>query len=135
MSNNIVSFLNDNPIQYLATIGLDNKPKIRPFQFMLEDNGKLYFCTSNKKEIFKELKNNPYVEISIADKNFSWLRLNGKVVFSNDENIKKKILENSPLVKSIYKNFDNPIFEVFYLAEAKGTISTLSTSTPKIYSL
>lgn len=135
MSNNIVSFLNDNPIQYLATIGLDNKPKIRPFQFMLEDNGKLYFCTSNKKEIFKELKNNPYVEISIADKNFSWLRLNGKVVFSNDKNIKKKILENSPLVKSIYKNFDNPIFEVFYLTEAKGSISTLSTSTPKIYSL
>ena len=54
--NEVIKFLNENPIQYFATIGLDNKPKIRPFQFMLEDNNKLYFCTSNQKEIYKELQ-------------------------------------------------------------------------------
>jgi uncharacterized pyridoxamine 5'-phosphate oxidase family protein len=133
--NEVIKFLNENPIQYFATIGLDNKPKIRPFQFMLEDNNKLYFCTSNQKEIYKELQKNPYIEICISDKNFAWLRLNGKVVFSKDENIKKKIIENNPLVKSIYKEFSNPIFEIFYLEDAKGSISTLSTSAPKIYSL
>ena len=53
--NDIVDFLNNSRIQYLATIGLDGKPKVRPFQFMFEMDGKLWFCTSNQKEVFKEL--------------------------------------------------------------------------------
>lgn len=40
--NEVVKFLTENPVQYFATIGLDGKPKVRPFQFMLEYGGKLY---------------------------------------------------------------------------------------------
>ena len=43
--NEVVKFLTENPVQYFATIGLDGMPKVRPFQFMLEKGGKLYFCT------------------------------------------------------------------------------------------
>ena len=47
----VVQFLKDNTVQYFATVGLDGRPKARPFQFMLENEGKLYFCTSNEKEV------------------------------------------------------------------------------------
>lgn len=56
----IVNFLYENPVQYLATIGLDGNPKNRPFQFMPEDDGKLYFCTANTKEVHKEMQKNRY---------------------------------------------------------------------------
>jgi len=65
----IVKFLRENPVQYLATTGLDGKPKVRPFQFMLENEGKLYFCTSNKKKVYEELKKKPlYRVINIISK-------------------------------------------------------------------
>lgn len=50
--NEVIEFLNENPVQYLATVDLDGKPRVRPFQFMLEEEGKLYFCTNNQKNVF-----------------------------------------------------------------------------------
>ena len=128
-------FLRKSQVQYLATIGIDGKPKVRPFQFMLEEGGKLYFCTSNEKKVYKEIKNQPYIEFCASGENFSWLRLNGKVVFSQDIDIKSKILDGNPIVKSIYKTPDNPIFEVFYLDEASATIADFSGEPPKTFNL
>ena len=108
--NEVLNFLKSNPVQFLATVGLDNKPKVRPFQFMLEKDGKLFFCTSNEKEVYKEIKSNPYVELCSSSLESVWVRLHGKVVFKNDPDIKSKILENNPLIKSIYQTPDNPIF-------------------------
>ena len=39
-----VEFLNENPVQYLATVGRDGKAKCRPFMFAGEVDGKLWFC-------------------------------------------------------------------------------------------
>ena len=131
----VTDFLEQSQVQYMATIGLDGKPKVRPFQFMLEEGGKLYFCTSNEKNVYKEIENQPYVEFCASGENFSWLRLKGKVVFSQDIAIKSKILDGSPIVKTIYKTPDNPIFEVFYLDEASATIADFSGQPPRTFDL
>lgn len=128
----IVEFLKENSVQFFATIGRDGKPKVRPFQFMLEENGKLYFCTSNQKEVYKELQKNPYVEISTISKNFSWIRISGKIVFDNSLELKNRIIESNNLVKSIYKSGDNPNFEIFYLENGRAEINDFSTNPPYI---
>lgn len=133
--NEVVKFLNENPVQFLATIGKDGKPKVRPFQFMIEKDGKLFFCTSNGKDVYQEVKGNPYIELSVSSPSFAWLRLSGKVVFSQDKDVKAAIIEHSPLVKSIYKTPDNPIFEIFYLDEVEAVIADFSGNPPKKYSL
>jgi uncharacterized pyridoxamine 5'-phosphate oxidase family protein len=127
----VTDFLVKSQVQYLATLGLDDKPKVRPFQFMLEDGGRLYFCTSNQKPVFKEMQKHPYIEFCASGANFSWLRLNGKVVFSKDLALKARIQDASPLVKSIYKTPDNPAFEVFYLEDAAATIADFSGNPPR----
>ncbi len=131
----VADFLIKSQVQYLATIGLDDKPKVRPFQFMLEEGGRLYFCTSNQKPVFKEMQEHPYVEFCASGANFSWLRLNGKVVFSKDLGLKARIQEASPLVKSIYKTPDNPAFEIFYLDGAVATIADFSGNPPRTFTL
>jgi len=133
--NAVTNFLIKSQVQYLATIGLDGKPKVRPFQFMLEEGGKLYFCTSNQKTVFKELQKHPYVEFCASGENFSWLRLNGKVVFSKDLGLKARIQDASPIVKSIYKTPDNPVFEIFYLDGAVATIADFSGNPPQTFTL
>ena len=133
--NEVIQFLNENPVQYFATVGLDGRPKVRPFQFMLEQDGKLYFCTNNTKEVYKEMQNTPYVEIVTSSSTFAWMRLSWKVTFSNDLEIKNVIIEASPLVKSLYQTAENPIFEIFYLDEANAVIADFSGNPPKTYVL
>ena len=131
--NEIVKFLTASQIQYLATVGLDGKPKVRPFQFMFEDSGKLWFCTSNQKQVFKELEKNPYIELCASGKNMSWLRLEGQVIFSDNFLIKEKVFKKSNLVKNIYKEPTNSLFEVFYLTKISASITEIG-KIPKLFS-
>ncbi len=134
MSKEILNFLTENPVQFFATIGMDNKPKVRPFQFMLEKNGKLFFCTSNQKEVYGELTNNPYVELCSCNKEFStWIRIKGKVVFDDNLEIKTAIIEGNSLVKSIYQTAFNPNFEIFYLENIEASIFDFSGNPPKTF--
>lgn len=131
----IADYLKKSQVQYLATVGMDGKPKVRPFQFMLEEEGKFYFCTSNQKEVFREMQMQPYVELCASGEDFSWIRFSGKAVFVEDAGTKAKVWEVSPLVKGIYETPDNPDFEIFYLAEAEATLNDFSGKPPKKFFL
>lgn len=131
----VMEYLQKNQVQYLATIGADSKPKVRPFQFMLEDGGKLYFCTSNQKPVYREIRSTPDVEFCASGENFSWMRLSGRAVFSQDLELKAKVQEASPLVKSIYQTPDNPAFEIFYLEDAVAVVTDFSGNPPRTLTL
>lgn len=132
--NEVIEFLKANPVQYLATVGRDAKAKCRPFMFCLEGEGKLWFCTNNQKDVYQDMKENPFIELSAASPDFAWIRLNGKAVFEDNRAVKEGCMEN-PIVKSQYGTADNPIFEVFYLEDAKAVIADFSGNPPKEYTL
>ena len=132
--NEVVKFLNENPVQYLATVGGDGKAKCRPFMFCFEQENKLWFCTNSTKDVYKDMKSNPFVEISVSSPTYAWIRLNGKAVFENNRAVKEACM-NNPIVKGQYKNADNPIFEVFYLENTKAVIADFSGNPPVEYSL
>jgi uncharacterized pyridoxamine 5'-phosphate oxidase family protein len=132
--NEVVKFLQENPVQYLATVGHDGKAKCRPFMFCFEQEGKLWFCTNNTKDVYKDIKENPYVEVSVSSPAYAWIRLNGKVVFENNMAVKEACM-NNPIVKGQYKTADNPIFEVFYLENGKAVIADFSGNPPAEYSI
>ena len=125
----VVEFLTANPVQYLATVGRDGKPKCRPFMFCFERDGRLWFCTSNQKEVYRETLADPNVEISVSSPEYAWLRLSGRVVYENNRAAKEACM-NIPIVKSVYQTADNPTFEVFYLQDASGTIADFSGEPP-----
>ena len=131
----VIQFLSENPIQYMSTVGLDGRPKVRPFQYMLERDGKLWFCTSNRKEVFRELAANPWAELCVSAPDFSWLRLRGRAVFQNDRAVKRAVIDGSPLVKGLYGEADNPVFEVFYLAESEAVLADFSGNPSREYRL
>lgn len=130
--NEVVIFLKENPVQYLATVGRDGKAKCRPFMFSGELDGKLWFCTNSTKDVFKDMKANPNIELCISSPAYQWLRLNGKAVFENNMAVKELCMQN-PIVKGQYQTAGNPIFEVFYLADARAVIADFSGNPPKEY--
>lgn len=130
----VVEFLQANPVQYLATVGRDGKAKCRPFMFSGEMDGKLWFCTNNTKEVYQDMLMNPNVELSVASPAYAWIRLNGKAVFEDNRGVKEMCLEN-PIVKGQYQTPDNPIFVVFYLADAHAVIADFSGNPPQATTL
>ena len=110
--NELVTFLQENPVQYLATVGRDGKAKCRPFMFAGEKDGKLWFCTNNQKDVYKDMQANPNIELSVSSPAYAWIRLSGEAVFENNMAAKEMCIQN-PIVKGQYEEASNPIFEVF----------------------
>lgn len=132
--NEVVKFLNENPVQYLATVGRDGGAKCRPFMFAGTLDGKLWFCTNNQKDVYKDMRTNPNVELSVSSPAYAWIRLNGRAVFEDNMAAKEMCIAN-PIVKGQYGKADNPIFEVFYLADAHAVIADFSGNPPREYNL
>ena len=123
--NEALKFLTDNQTFYIATVDGD-EPKVRPFGFVMEFDQKIYFGTSNQKDVFKQLKANPKFEVCTADKTGRWIRLKGKAVFDNNIAAKEKAFEVMPRLAKIYQNASNPIFEVFFVVGGEATISSIA---------
>lgn len=126
----VVEFLQANPVQYLATVGRNGKAKCRPFMFCFEKEGKLWFCTNSTKDVYKDMKENPNIEICVSSPSYAWIRLNGRAVFENNMEVKEGCM-NNPIVKGQYKTAQNPIFEVFYLEDAEAVIADFSGKPPR----
>ena len=115
--------------KYIGGTYRDGKAKCRPFMFIDEMDGKLWFCTNSTKDVYKDMQENPNIEISVSSPSYEWIRLHGKAVFENNMAAKEMCMEN-PIVKGQYQTAENPIFEVFYLDDAHGVIADFSGNPP-----
>ena len=127
----LANYLDNIGIQFLATIGLDGKPKVRPMQYMVLEDGKLWFCTNSKNEVYAELQANPSIELCGCklEKNemqTPWIRFSAEVVFEERQDIRDAIIDKSAIVNALYKTMrDNPIFKAFYLKNIDGWMTNL----------
>jgi uncharacterized pyridoxamine 5'-phosphate oxidase family protein len=110
-----VSILEKNPNGVLATQD-GKRVKTRVFQFIFADGNKVYFCTSNNKPVFAQLKDNSHVSFCTFPPDYKpVLVIEGKAVFDENKSIKELVLEKSDCIKEIYKSSLNPIFKVFHI--------------------
>ena len=136
----VAAYLDGIGLEYMATVGLDGKPKVRPVQYMVVRDGKLWFCTNSQKALYAELQKSPFVDMcasrletnEIATK---WIRMSAEVVFPAENTseekkavreIKAAIMEKSAIVHELYENNpDHPLFKVFYLKNVRGSMNNL----------
>lgn len=116
--NNIINELKKVKIFYIATIG-DNKPKVRPFSSICEYDNHAYICTSNQKEIYKQLQENPYIELSGMYDGGTWLRVSAKAVIYNRVEVQQAMLNDPTGPSQLYKVNDGR-FVCFRLDEMKA---------------
>lgn len=109
----------------IATVD-EGVPRVRPFQFQFESDGRLYFCTAKNKDVYKQLSLNPVVEFVATSPEYVTMRVSGKVTLSDEKTIKEKIISGNELIKSIYQSADNPVFTLFYLDHGNVKISTMN---------
>lgn len=120
----VLEFLTSNKVFYLATTEGD-QPHVRPLGFVMDCDGKLTFCTSNQKNMCKQLADNPNVEVCCVDAECNTLRICGKVVFCTNEETQRKALEVMPSLSSFFSVGDGK-FEIFYLDNAQAVCQSMS---------
>ena len=133
--NDIAAYLDEIGLQYMATIGLDGKPKVRPVQYMILRDDKLWFCTNSEKAMYAELQKSPFIDLcgSRLQKDeitTAWIRFSAEVVFPAESEeirgIKKAIMQKSKIVRELYNNNQvHPLFKVFYLKNICGSVNNL----------
>lgn len=116
----VCEYLKKCGIYYLATVDEEGCARVRPFGTINIFDGKLYIQTGKKKDVSRQMKKNPYIEIC-AFKDGKWLRLSGKAVL--DERIEAQIdmLDHYPELKGMYKAGDGNN-EVFYLEDPRAVL-------------
>ena len=127
----VVDLLHETGVFHLATIDGD-RARVRPFGFVMEFGGKLYFTTGNKKPVYRQLKENPNTEMSGVLPDGRWIRLEGRAVFDKDLSAKKHAFELYPDFKHLYQTPENPEFEVFYLEKPSAAIYSITSAPEKI---
>ena len=92
-------FLKECGVFYVLTLNGDF-PAGRPFGAVMEHEGDLYISTGDMKDVYKQLKLNPNMQI-IAQKpgSRSWLRIDGIASECTDMVIKEKMLDEFPSVQ------------------------------------
>ena len=120
-------------IGYLATVD-NGKPRVRPWGFMFEQDGRLYFGTASNKKVYQQLLAVPYVEYSKTTSEMVWVRVSGEIRWEDDLKTKEKMFELRPTLKQRYLSPDNPIFKVFYLEHGQATIDDFSPDPQRTFS-
>ncbi len=125
----VFDFIKANPVFHIATADGD-KPRVRPFGFMMKRNDRLYFCTNKNKEVYKQLKQNPNIEISVMGSDGgSWLRVKGAIAFDESRDAKAQAFEESPNLLRIYpKGADDDVFVTFYFTSAEARLFSFAAA-------
>lgn len=92
----------------MATVEGD-KPKIRVFQIMKQDGDTLYFATSARKAIYRQLQENPAIELLAMEGNIS-VRIAGKAIFDVSDPIQKEIYETNAVLSRLYPSYLDMVY-------------------------
>jgi len=120
----ILDFLKQNPIFYCTSVDGD-KPRVRPFGFHMEYEGKLYLGTGKHKQTYKQLMANPNVEICTTDREGRWIRIRGTAVFDDRDAVKEKVFEAMPRLKDIYNEQSGLTLVTFYIKKGEAEIADM----------
>ena len=80
----IGDFLQQTGVFFMATVDGD-QPKVRPLGAFLEEDDKVIFGVGEFKNVYRQMQQNPLVEIVACKKDGHWLRYTGKAVFETDD--------------------------------------------------
>lgn len=118
----VCAYLKEVGTYYLCTEDGD-QPRVRPFGTAHVFEGRLYIQTGRKKDVYRQLKENPKLEICACRSDSDWLRVSGSAVEDPRVEAEKSLLDEYPGLQGMYQPGDGNNC-VFYLQDATATFSS-----------
>lgn len=124
----INDFLNETKTFFLATIDGD-QARVRPLGAHIEVNGIEHFGVGTFKDVYRQICENPKVEIVACKPDGVWLRYTGKVVVDS-ESVADQFFAANPFLKDMYEK-NGWTMGTFHLEDATAvTINMMGPGTP-----
>jgi len=119
-----IKFATENPVCYLATADRD-QPRVRTWLLWYADESGFYFVPMSTKEVTKQLKRNPKVELcfynNAADPaDWKQMRVTGEVEFLEDEETLEKAYQNRSFVDDMVGYSVRPLVRPFRIAAGEA---------------
>lgn len=125
----IYDFLSGCPCFYVATCDGD-KPRVRPFGFMMLHEGRLYMGMGDHKESYRQVRANPNIEICTMHPDGRVIRIKAVAVFDLSDAAQEHQFEVSPGLRELYNERTGHRHATFYLTDIDAEISDKGTFTP-----
>jgi len=106
---------------FLATCDGD-QPRVRGFGTGCVFEGKYYVQTGKFKDVYRQIMQNPKVEIIAYDEK-DWLRVSGTLVADENIEAKRRMMEVCPRLNDRY-TLEDENNKVFYLTDATANFCT-----------
>lgn len=122
--NKIYDYLKKVKVFYLVSQDGD-QARVRPLGALAEFEGRIYIVTSKEKDVYKQIKKNPKVEVSAFDGK-TWIRLTG--VLEEDDRIEAReemMKQNKETLENMY-SVDDGKMTVLYFKEGQAVFSTFA---------
>lgn len=123
-------FANQHPVCAVATAD-GNQPRVRYFLMWRADNTGFFFHTSRMKQIYRQLQENPRVELCFYDNappeegGGKMLRVTGRVEWRNEPALVNRLLEERPWIRSLGQNI-NEFLAVFQVKDGEAWFWTMA---------
>lgn len=109
-----------NNMFFIATMDGD-QPRVRPFGRLLGYNGALYINTGSTKEVYRQMKENPKVELCVFSKG-KIIRLTARAVESEDSAVREQMLQGEPDIAKMYEGKEETL-AMFQLVGAAAVVT------------
>jgi uncharacterized pyridoxamine 5'-phosphate oxidase family protein len=116
----VIAYIQEVHFGYLATVGADNAPRVRPIGIHTVYGDDLYFFTFSTTRKVVEMEANPQVEVVWAKvERLSQVRIRGKAVVVEDAAIQQRFREDNPMVAKLLPEGAQHLFRLYKLQPGK----------------
>ena len=114
-------FLTECGVFFVNTINCDC-PASRPFGAVMEVDGDLYLSTTNNKDVYHQIKENPHLQIAaLKGGSRDWIRINGTAIEIFDTTMKALMIERCPILKKHFE-VDSKEYVLFKVTGLSGEL-------------
>lgn len=124
-ANEIMQFLKDNPVFYLATVD-GYLPRVRPLGFAMWYNGHLCIAIGKHKAAYKQLLDNTNLELCAANDRGEWLRVQGTANFDNTPQAVQEAFKVMPQLADMYNEESGLKLGIVYLDHLSAKLFSMS---------
>ena len=112
----VVAYIKNVNIGYLATVGADGAPRVRPIGMRTIYDDSLYFFTFCTTRKVAEIDSHPQVEVVWCKlEETSQARIRGKMFVEEDEAIQQRFKQDNPMVAQIIPQGAEHLFRLYRL--------------------
>jgi len=112
----VTAYIQEVSFGYLATVGADNGPRVRPIGMHTVYGDHLYFFTFGNTRKVAEIESHPQVEVVWSKlQEQSQVRIRGNMVVEEDEAIIQQFKQDNPIVANLLPKGAQHLFRLYKL--------------------